>query len=304
MKAYLYNIFCICFILSFYSCNENQEDIFDKTPNQRIQESQAELKKILVEQSQGWQMFYFPLVEEKFSDIDRNLKASKDYGVLFIERDYGKGGHNIFMNFKENGEVEMLYDGDFKSTQEIKTSRYTLSQNTYTQLDFVSPNYIFETGQTGFLFYKKNDDGSLVFTTNKYTQRNKEYILLKPLENGTDWKSKMATIYQTKLAYERKQLKTLTITNPLDEEVFSNSNFLKNKHTDTDLRYSVFVRNMQPHIFSSNYFTGLGSGYMPMENKMLFLPGIKANDSIVFTLFEKKGNAFIAEEKGYKAVIN
>ncbi|MBV7440362.1 DUF4302 domain-containing protein [Weeksellaceae bacterium TAE3-ERU29] len=304
MKKYLYNIFCICFMLSFYSCNETQEDIFDKTPNQRIQERENELKEILVGQSQGWQMLYFPLVENRFSDIDKNLKATKDYGVLFIERDYGKGGHNIFMNFKENGEVEMLYDGDFNSTREIKTSRYTLSQNTYTQLDFISPNYIFETGQTGFLFYKKNEDGSLVFTTNKYAQRNKEYILLKPLATDMDWKARMATIYQTKLAYERKQLKTLTVTSPFGDEVFSNKNFLKSKHTDSNLRYSVFVRNMQPHIYNSNYFTGLGSGYMPMENKMLFLPGIKVNDSVNFTVFEKKGSTFIAEEKGYKAVIN
>lgn len=124
------------------------------------------------------------------------------------------------------------------------------------------------------------------------------------MANGTDWKAKMSQIFQTKLAYERKRLKTLTVTSPFGDEVFSNKNFLKNKHTDSNLRYSVFVRNMQPHVYSSNYFTGLGSGYMPMDNKMLFLPGIKVNDSVNFTVFNKKGDAFIAEEKGYKAVIN
>lgn len=292
----------ITFILFLISCNDTDFALFEATPTERIQQREVELKERLVSAKEGWLFQYFPSVEEKFSDANRNIIASKYFGTVLIERDYGMGGKNLLMKFKESGEVEMLSDENYQSAQQIKSSRYTLSQNTYTQLNFISLNYIFSTGQASFLYYKQTPQGQLIFSTNRYPQRDREYIVLTPLKKGSHWETKMMNIFSTKLAYERMERKKLTIISPYGEILYQ-TNFIESKHTDTQKRYSVFVQNKQPHLFNSKYYTALGSGYAPTEDGILFLPGIKINDSVVFKEFKKEPSRFYATNKGFQAII-
>nr|WP_185148168.1 DUF4302 domain-containing protein [Ornithobacterium rhinotracheale] len=284
------------------SCNQEEEHFFEQRPNERILLAKDSLFHTLTSATNGWEMIYFPKLENKFDDLTKNIIRSKNYGVIFVERDYGKGGFHLLMKFKENGEVEMLSDKTFTSKEEVKTSQYSISHNSYTQLNFISPNYIFETRQTSFLFFKKDADGSLIFSTNKYPNNTSEYIVLKPIPAGKDWEEVMKEVYDTKLQFERKRIKNLSINNPYGEEVFV-TNFSKDKHTDVNKRYTVFLRNMQPHVTVSKYYTGLGSGYVAMEDGILMLPGIQVNDSVNFTQFKKKGNSYVASQKGFQAII-
>ncbi|MRJ08351.1 DUF4302 domain-containing protein [Ornithobacterium rhinotracheale] len=304
MKNNILNkFFCgLASLLFLFSCNQEDDSFFDQTPSERIISAKDDLKQTLVNAPNGWEMIYFPNLANKFNDLSRNLIRSKSYGVIFVERDYGQGGFHLLMKFKENGEVEMLSDKTFTSKEEVKTSQYSISHNSYTQLNFISPNYIFETRQTSFLFFKKDADGSLIFSTNKYPNNTSEYIVLKPIPAGKDWEEVMKEVYDTKLQFERKRIKNLSINNPYGEEVFV-TNFSKDKHTDVNKRYTVFLRNMQPHVTVSKYYTGLGSGYVAMEDGILMLPGIQVNDSVNFTQFKKKGNSYVASQKGFQAII-
>lgn len=304
MNVRFFNNLFIVFV-SFWiavSCHQEEELFFEKTPSERIISAKDSLMHTLISSPNGWEMIYFPNLENKFNDLSRNLIASKYYGVIFIEQDYGQGGYHLFLKFNKNGEVEMLSDNSFTSKENLKISKFSISHGSYTQLNFISPNYIFETGQTSFLYFKKDADGSLIFSTNKYPNNTNEYIVLKPIAKDKDWKPMMKEIYDTKLQFEQKNIKNMSVNNPYGEEVFT-TNFAQAKHTDAGKRYTIFIKNMQPHVLNSKYYIGVGSGYVTTEDGILMLPGIKINDSVNFTHFKQKGNQYIANQKGFQAII-
>lgn len=300
--------FTFLFLL-IVSCNKQNEAVFEQTPSERMKNAKEDFKKILIEQTNGWEMVYFADTKEIFNSLTTNIKKSDPYALIQIEKYYGKGGHYFIVNFQEDGKVQMLSEIDFSSSQTLKESNYTITQNTYLQLNFTSPNYIFETGQTSFLFFQRQQDGSLLFTTNKYDDPNREYILLKPIsEDKTQQISKMASVFATKLDYERKMINgyaRLRITDEFGDLVFENTE-IGAKYSSSEKRYTVFAKNMEPHKTGgviSDYYIALGSGYVPGDNKMKFMPGFRINDTICFTDFEKQGYRYISQLKGFTAVI-
>lgn len=297
-------------LLFLVSCTSDTKTIFEESSDIRTKKAKEKLVNLLTSAKEGWEMLYFRDVKELFSNPDRNIIKSIPYSHFLTQKDklLGEGGFTFLVKFSQDGKVQMLSDIDFNSSVELKESEYNISQNTYLQLNFISPNYIYNTGQTSFLFYKEEDDGTLIFTTNRYENPHREYIILRPLKiEESDWKEKMKGIFSTKLVFERNKVtlkSRLIITDNFDNEVFKSDFPLKNEqYNNRNSRYVLFVKNMKPHLYGNEYYTALGSGYTALENKIKFLPGFRVNDSICFTDFEAKEEKYVSVVKGYKAVI-
>lgn len=59
MKSYIYLLLPIA-IASFVSCDRMEKDIFDKTPNQRVEIYMDSITNVLTSSPNGWEMIYFP----------------------------------------------------------------------------------------------------------------------------------------------------------------------------------------------------------------------------------------------------
>lgn len=307
MKQGKYILFLTAFIL-IVGCGKSDK-VFEQTAFSRIQKAKDELRQTLTQVNQGWEMIYFKQTLPLFSDMYRNIKGSDPYGFTLIERHYGVGGSYFLIKFMNDGTLQMLGNNGESFSLEEKQSQYTISQNTYLQLNFVSPNYIFQTGQSSFLFYKKNEDGSLVFVTGKYPNANSEYIVMRPIQSNQTWNDKMQKVLQTQTTFNKMwnsdRNAILKITDSYGNDVFTSTRFSSDpqKYINPSRKYVVFVKNMERHTTNSSYYTALGSGYVPLEDEILFLPGFKVSESVVFTRFHLDNGRYISQEKGYTAII-
>lgn len=300
MKIYIYYI--IGAFLLLQSCRDKEKNIYAETPFRRAQNRILELRNELVNAEDGWLMTYFPDVDTlKFSDPTKNIKTW-DNAIYFLSREFGKGGYQFYMKFNDKGKVEMLSDSDYNNSNVIKTSDFEVKQSTYTQLSFTTQNYIHQLLKSDFLFWKKDEDGRLIFRTNNYVEEGREYIVLTKvhLENHKP-EELMYETYRQKFTFERLYNPQLTIKDSEDGIQFKSN--LQTRKLSTEERYTVFVKNWQPNLYNSSYYSGLGSGYMPTEKGLLFYPGIKLKDGVVFREFIKVGNVYKASVGGYTAEI-
>ncbi len=160
--------------LSFFlfSCEkETVEDLFDKSPEQRVQEEIIQLKKELQSSEHGWKVVYFP-----------------DEAIF--------GGFTYLFKFVNDEKVQML--SDFGISDPDKTSMYEITVTSKTKLAFTSYNFIHEISDGGIsspgflgegyngefeLLYYGVKGGDIIFKTNK---NNREFILKKA--SHEDWK--------------------------------------------------------------------------------------------------------------------
>lgn len=140
--------------LLVYSCQKNeQENLFDKSPSERFEEKQKELRQELVAPEQGWKLTYFTK-EKSF------------------------GGFTFLMKFDDTGLVKMASDVEVTATP--TTSKYEIQEGQGTMLTFTTKNYIHQladsfteglrgTGYLGefqFVYYGK-ENGKLKFKTQR-----------------------------------------------------------------------------------------------------------------------------------------
>ena len=105
--------------LALFACQKNEpDDLFGKTPAERFNEKESELRSALTSASQGWKLTYF----------------TKE-GIF--------GGYHFLMKFTPEGFVSMA--SDFSSnTVSATTSKYELQQGQAVKLTFTTKNYIHE----------------------------------------------------------------------------------------------------------------------------------------------------------------
>ncbi|ALJ06093.1 hypothetical protein APS56_13550 [Pseudalgibacter alginicilyticus] len=103
-------------LVSFLSCNnDNEETLFSETPAERIANQNSELLNLLLSETQGYKVVYFPKNDEF-------------------------GGFTFYMKFSEDGTVQMT--SDFDSETGIETSSYEVRIGTTTELIFTTRNHI------------------------------------------------------------------------------------------------------------------------------------------------------------------
>lgn len=299
-----YTLLAISILLVLTHCRDRDQNIYTETPTQRTQGSIISLREELINAKDGWLFSYFPMVDSlKFSDLNKNIKNS-DNAIFFLNREYEEGGYHFYMKFNDKGTVEMLSDQNYETATTPVTSDFEIKQNTYTQLSFTTYNYVHQLLKSDFLFWKKDTDGRLILRTNKYLDKNKEYVVMTPIrlkdnERPTD---KMYQIFYQKFRFEKAENPVLIIKNPQGDTLFK-SNHIARK-ISKEKRYTVFVKNWQPNFYISNYYSGLGSGYMPTETGLFFYPGIRLNENIVFRTFTlATPNTYTATQAGYTAEI-
>lgn len=84
-----------------------------------------ELKTVLCGAPNGWKMTYFPSINTRLNtDITENYKTEV-YSLtdVYLQRRMGVGGYNLFLKFKEGGEMDVLTDIAYAPT-DVK-SHYT-----------------------------------------------------------------------------------------------------------------------------------------------------------------------------------
>ncbi|MCW0519418.1 DUF4302 domain-containing protein [Riemerella anatipestifer] len=284
------------------ACRDKDETIFKETPSQRTQEPIAALRNELVSAKEGWWFTYFPDVDSlRFSDPNKNIKTS-DNAIVFLERQFGQGGYTFYMKFNEKGTVEMLSDTDYNAANTLKTSDFEVKQSSYTQLSFTTYNYIHQLNKSDFLFWKKDREGNLIFRTNRYLDTNREYLVMKKaILNGKQASDRMNLMYQNKINYERLYNPILTIKDSEGGVLFQSN--LPYKKQDVKNRYQAFVKNWQPNLYNSSYYSGVASGYVATQEGLFFYPGIQLTDQTKFRVFTKEGEAYKSVVNGYEALI-
>lgn len=104
-------------LLSLTGCVKHDVDlVFDRLPEQRMKERNAELQTKLLEGTNGWKGF---------------LRTSA----------FGNG-YGFYMNFNQNGEVVMYSDWNDNAASTAKNSTYRIMYVMNTQLSFDTYNYI------------------------------------------------------------------------------------------------------------------------------------------------------------------
>lgn len=291
------------FTAIFLSCRNKDSNIYSETPSKRIQGKIDELRQELVNTQDGWLLSYFPAIDSlKFSSPTKNIKTD-DNAIVQLHTKFGEGGYNFYMKFNPKGTVEMLSDKDYNTVRATHISDFEVDQNTYTQLSFTTYNYIHQLLKSDFLFWKKDENGRLIFRTNQYLDKNKEYIVMTPLKlNNETISEKIYNIYYQRLLFERANNPILTIRDS-DNNILFQSNFAFRQITK-EKRYTVFVKNWQPKLYNSSYYSGLGSGYTSTESGLFFYPGIRLSDKVVFRTFNRDGSVYRATVDGYTAEID
>ena len=157
--------------LALFACQKNDpDDLFGKTPAERFNEKESELRSALTSAPQGWKLTYF----------------TKE-GTF--------GGYHFLMKFTPEGFVSMA--SDFSSnTVSATTSKYELQQGQGVKLTFTTKNYIHElsdamqgkrgagyAGEYQFLYYGKEGD-KLKFRTQR--ESTEQFVYFEPA-TAQDW---------------------------------------------------------------------------------------------------------------------
>ena len=157
--------------LALFACQKNDpDDLFGKTPAERFNEKESELRSALTSAPQGWKLTYF----------------TKE-GTF--------GGYHFLMKFTPEGFVTMA--SDFSSnTVSATTSKYELQQGQGVKLTFTTKNYIHElsdamqgkrgagyAGEYQFLYYGKEGDKLKFKTQRKSTE---QFVYFEPA-TAQDW---------------------------------------------------------------------------------------------------------------------
>lgn len=71
----IYNIlFTLIAILSFTSCSNDIDEVFDKPSAERVNDAIAEYKTVLTSAENGWLMKYYPKANTKYGGYNLLLK--------------------------------------------------------------------------------------------------------------------------------------------------------------------------------------------------------------------------------------
>ena len=93
------------------ACRERTDEHIG-TVTERQQQRIDELKSVLCSAPNGWRMKYFPNLNSRLNtDITENYKTeAHSLTDVYLQRRMGAGGYNLFLKFREGGEMDVLTD--------------------------------------------------------------------------------------------------------------------------------------------------------------------------------------------------
>lgn len=294
---YLLALAVICVV----SCK--QENLYDVSPSERIENSIEELRKELTGANNGWYVTYFPKIDSLlFTNPDENI------GEFTHRGKYGYGGHTYTMRFDDKGIVQVLSDDDENSIKEKVNSEYEIKLNTLTQLSFTSYTYLhrlvnpnFE-GSSDFLFMGKDREGKLYFKSPRHIDPSKEYIVFEKIKDEDDAEKMMEVSRQNRLFFQ--QMKNPQVIIRRGARVFYRSDMQTRTDDIQELvdkaaekRYHLFLHAKQLYLQNKwpNKVSGLGSGYVGTYKGITFRTGIRYSKDYSFFDFERIGDKFVCE---------
>lgn len=171
----IYNIlFALIAVLSFTSCSNDIDEVFDKPSAERVNDAIAEYKTILTSAENGWLMKYYP-------------KANTKYG-----------GYNLLLKFGTDGNVTAMSDALGADTK--ATSHYKLEQSASIVLSFDEYNKVIHffsdpANPDGIGDNGKGMEGDLEFrvltaTADSVVMLGKKRgtkIVMTPMAKDADW---------------------------------------------------------------------------------------------------------------------
>lgn len=171
----IYNIlFTLIAILSFTSCSNDIDEVFDKPSAERVNDAIAEYKTVLTSAENGWLMKYYP-------------KANTKYG-----------GYNLLLKFGTDGNVTAMSDALGADTK--ATSHYKLEQSASIVLSFDEYNKVIHffsdpANPAGIGDNGKGMEGDLEFrvltaTADSVVMLGKKRgtkIVMTPMAKDADW---------------------------------------------------------------------------------------------------------------------
>lgn len=365
MKNNIKSIILVClFSLVVCSCSENRdEDSF--VASFRQQQAVDNLRTLLVSENNGWQLVYFPKVNNKLnSDVTENIKNTILFkNIFFLQDRLGVGGYNVFIKFNKDGRCQMFSDIPLRPSNDnekldpvysfdVSNSAYQLFigddlsirftndspiERLYEEL--INANVTFEIDSINI------QTKEIRLKTNSYEKSNMEYIVMRPLEYRFDEiPTKLETIKQNAEVYRRRMYQSPTLNTKDNRncvmsisvkstgvEVYRSTesfggNLISQRISMQDergrdnrtinlihkydvRRYTLFIKNEEPEktisdIDNSQYYTALGSGYVPTEDGLMFYPGFNYLGIAKFSHFEKISDKEWKSEDGpYEAKI-
>lgn len=171
----IYNIlFTLIAVLSFTSCSNDIDEVFDKPSAERVNDAIAEYKTVLTSAENGWLMKYYP-------------KANTKYG-----------GYNLLLKFGTDGNVTAMSDALGADTK--ATSHYKLEQSASIVLSFDEYNKVIHffsdpANPDGIGDNGKGMEGDLEFrvltaTADSVVMLGKKRgtkIVMTPMAKDADW---------------------------------------------------------------------------------------------------------------------
>lgn len=291
-----------------FSCKN--EAPFDLSPSERNAKHMTDLRKELVSAPHGWSVTYFPRTDSLlFTNASELMTLPK--GIFEEKSKYGYGGHCFLMKFSENGMVEAVADYNEESLAKIRQSEFEIGQNTFTQLSFITYNYLHalvndrSTGASDFLYMGKDIYGNLLFKTSSYIEPAREYIVFTKLANEESWQEDIRKSYDNRLFFEKMKNPQLSIRKA--DRFYFRSDMPMNATLNTAVnakqppeivqRYHLFLAKdyFAPQGWLENKVRGLGSGYVGTTAGLTLRPGIRYSETYTFYDFRREGNRFVCE---------
>lgn len=226
-RSILKGMLMLVLLAGLPACRERTDEHIG-TVTERQQQRIDELKSVLCSAPNGWRMKYFPNLNSRLNtDITENYKTeAHSLTDVYLQRRMGAGGYNLFLKFREGGEMEVLTDiayapADVEShyqpvyQTEIGQAQYgisvsddlTLFFRTGTMLEELYPFQINATAK--FLPVLVSPERILLRTMN-YPEPGREWIEMTPLEVPEEqWVEKMNRIIREKEEFRTRSYKDL-----------------------------------------------------------------------------------------------
>lgn len=185
----IYNIlFTLIAILSFTSCSNDIDEVFDKPSAERVNDAIAEYKTVLTSAENGWLMKYYP-------------KANTKYG-----------GYNLLLKFGTDGNVTAMSDALGADTK--ATSHYKLEQSASIVLSFDEYNKVIH-----FFSDPANPDG--IGDNGKGMEGDLEFRVLTATADSVVMlgKKRGAKIVMTPMAKDADWAETISHIDDLEQEM-------------------------------------------------------------------------------------
>lgn len=185
----IYNIlFTLIAILSFTSCSNDIDEVFDKPSAERVNDAIAEYKTVLTSAENGWLMKYYP-------------KANTKYG-----------GYNLLLKFGTDGNVTAMSDALGADTK--ATSHYKLEQSASIVLSFDEYNKVIH-----FFSDPANPDG--IGDNGKGMEGDLEFRVLTATADSVVMlgKKRGAKIVMTPMAKDADWAETINQIDGLEQEM-------------------------------------------------------------------------------------